>query len=53
MEKIKKHDCIRNPLGTVEPPCANTSRKRPPIQNTKNFPLEALQMELLVNDQLL
>ncbi|CAH3156300.1 unnamed protein product, partial [Porites evermanni] len=26
---------------TVEPPCATTSRKRPPIQNTKLFPVKA------------
>ena len=34
---------------TVEPPCATTSHKRPPIQNTKVFPVKALQLEPLVN----
>ncbi|CAH3150520.1 unnamed protein product [Porites lobata] len=38
---------------TVEPPCATTSRKRPSIQNTKTFPVKALQLEPLVNDHLL
>ena len=38
---------------TVEPPCATTSHKRPPIQNTKVFPVKALQLEPLVNDHLL
>ena len=41
---------------TVEPPCATTNRKRPPpisdhapIQNTKTFPVKALQLEPLVS----
>ena len=39
---------------TVEPPCATTSHKQPPIQNTKIFPVtQALQFEPLVNDHLL
>ena len=29
----------------VEPPCATTSYKRLPIQNTKTFPVKALQLE--------
>ena len=32
---------------------ATTSHKRPPIQNTKIFPVKALQLEPLVNDHLL
>ena len=39
-----------NFASTVEPPCATTSHKRPPIQNTKLFPVKALQLEPLVND---
>ena len=38
---------------TVEPPCAITSRKRPPIQNTKIFLVKAFDLEPLVNDHLL
>ena len=38
---------------TVEPPFAATSHKRPPIQNTKIFPVKALQLEPLENDHLL
>ena len=38
---------------TDEPPRATTSRKGPPIQNTKTFPVKALQLEPLVNDHLL
>ena len=38
---------------TVEPPCATTSRKWPSIQNTKTFPVKALQLEPLVNYHLL
>ena len=38
---------------TVEPPCATTFHKRPLIQNTKTFPVKALQLELLVNGHLL
>ena len=37
----------------IEPLCATTSRKRPPIQNTKIFPAKALQLEPLVNDHLM
>ena len=37
----------------VEPPRATTSRKRPPIQNTKSFSVKALQLEPLVIDHLL
>ena len=38
-------------MNTVEPPYATTSRKRPPIQNTKMFPIKALQLEPLVDDK--
>ena len=34
----------------AEPPCATTSHKRPPGKNTKIFPVKALQLEPLVND---
>ena len=37
----------------VEPPCATTSRKRPLIQNSKMFALEALQLLVIVNDHVL
>ena len=40
-------------LYPVEPPCATASRKRPPVQNSKNFPVKALRLETLVNDHLL
>ena len=40
-------------VNTVEPSCATTSHKRPPIQNTKTFPVKALQLEPLVNNHLL
>ena len=38
---------------TVKPPCATTFHKRPLIQNTKTFPVKALQLELLVTGHLL
>ena len=38
---------------TVEPPCATTLHERPLIQNTKTFPVKALQLELLVTGHLL
>ena len=38
---------------TVKPPCATTSRKRLPFQNTKIFPVKSLQLEPLVNDHTL
>ena len=37
----------------VEPPWVTTFRKRPSNQNTKTFPVKALQLEPLVNDHLL
>ena len=41
-------------LYPVEPPCATASHiKRPPVQNSKNFPVKALRLETLVNDHLL
>ena len=36
-----------------EPASATTSRKRPPIHNTKFFPVKASQLEPLVYDHLL
>ena len=41
-----------NFASTLEPQCAATAQKRPPIQNTKHFPVKALQLEPLVNDHL-
>ena len=35
---------------TIEPPWTTSSCKRPPMQNTKIFPVKALQLEPLVND---
>ena len=32
---------------------ATTSHKRPPIQNTKIFPVKALQLEPLLNNHVL
>ena len=52
MSKSINNDVTMNPP-TVEPPCATTSPKRQPIQNTKTYPVKALQLELLVNDHLL
>ena len=42
-----------NRLNTVEPLCATAAHKQPPIQNTKIFPVKALQLEPLANDHLL
>ena len=41
-----------NFASTLEPQYAATAQKRPPIQNTKHFPVKALQLEPLVNDHL-
>ena len=49
----KMYPGVGTVLSSIEPPCAATSRKRPPIQNTKIFPVIALQLERLVNDHLL
>ena len=38
---------------TIEPPWTTSSRKRPPIQNTKILSVNALQLEPLVNEHLL
>ena len=40
-----KHEVALQNGGTVDPPCATTSRQRTPIQNTKTFPVKALQLE--------
>ena len=37
----------------IVPPCVTTSRKQPLIQNAKFFPVKALQLEPLENDQTL
>ena len=37
----------------LEPPCATTSPKGPPIFNTKIFPVQVLQLEPLLNDHVL
>ena len=45
--------CLFSVVCTVEPPCATTFRTQPPTQNTKTFPVKALQLEPLENDHLL
>ena len=41
-----------NHENTVEPPVANTARKRPVFQNTKSFQAKFLYFEPLVSEHL-
>ena len=44
---VDKDKIFQGQCYTVDPPCATTSHKRPPIPNIQIFPVKALQLEPL------